>query len=186
MKRRTVDDWRRAVYKARVSGNVQVLLLKMADHMRDNRRVSVPRERLADELGIHPQRVAERIKTAVDTGWLSKISGGYRGLTATYEGLFPGDCVPTSSTHSGAERVRPTSTHSTPEIGTHSKRECVPDGGYAITKADLSLPGQARNGGTYEEQAPRPAVCDLTHRWWEREPPTDAEPDPDADRRESA
>lgn len=156
--RRTVDDWRRAVYRARVSGNVQVLLLLMSDYMRSNLTVSVPREVLAKGLGIHEQRVAERIKAATEHGWLFRTGGGYRGRTAEYRALFPGERVRETGTHSGAERVRPTSTHSTPEIGTHSTNECVPDGGYAITTADLSLRGADRNVGRDEKTAASPVV----------------------------
>ena len=51
MSRRNREDWRRAVYRASyLSGNVQVLLLKLADHMRDDCKVSVPRDQLAREL----------------------------------------------------------------------------------------------------------------------------------------
>ena len=148
--RRTIDDWRRAVYRARVSGNVQVLLLLMSDHMRANLTVSVPRVTLAKELGIHEQRVAERIKVATDDGWLFLSAGGYRGRTAEYRALFPGERVRKVGTHSEGERVRPTSTHSTPEIGTHSTNEWVPDGGYAITTADLSPVGADRNVSSNE------------------------------------
>lgn len=163
MSRRTIEDWRRAVYRARVSGNVQVLLLLMADHMRTNLTVSVPRTILAKELGIHEQRVAERIKVATEHGWLFRSAGGYRGRTAEYRALFPGERVREIGTHSEGERVRPTSTHSTPEIGTHSTTECVPDGGYAITTADLSLRGADRNVGR-DEKVPAPAVVDALRR----------------------
>lgn len=161
MSRRSVEEWRRAVYRARVSGNVQVLLLLMADHMRVNLTVSVPRTTLAKELGIHEQRVAERIKVATEHGWLFRSSGGYRGRTAEYRALFPGERVRETGTQSGAERVRPTSTHSTPEIGTHSTHEWVPDGGYAITTADLSQVGADRNVGRDEKRAAAPVVDGL-------------------------
>lgn len=152
-RRRTVEDWRRAVFRARTSGNVQVLLLLLAEHMRTDLSVSVPRATLAAALGIHEQRVADRVKAAIEAGWLFKTGGGYRGRTTEYRGLFPDQRVQKIGTHSGPERVRPTSTHSTPEIGTHSPEECVPPGGSPITTADLSLRGADRNVGSNGHEA---------------------------------
>ena len=166
-----MEDWRLAVYRSRLSGSVKVLLLRMADHMRTDRKVSVPRTQLARELGVHEQRVAERIKVAVGAGWLSKVSGGYRGATATYQGLFPGEeWVRVSGTHSGTESVRATSTHSTPETGTHATPEWVPDGGYATTTAELFLPRQPSDVGSKEESHTT-VGDDLPPDWWLREPP---------------
>ena len=152
-RRRTVEDWRRAVYRThRLGGAVQVLLLRLADHMRQDRSVCVPRAQLAAELGVHEQRIAERIRTAVEAGFLSKKSGGYRGVTATYEGLFPEECVPLSSTQSGSERVRATSTHSIGEIGTHSMRECVLESGTPLVERTSPQAVTGRDVGS-EEQA---------------------------------
>lgn len=144
MSRRSVEDWRRQVYRATVvGGRVQVLLLLMADHMRADRKVSIPRARLAAYLDITERRVSERIKVAIEHGYLDKVGGGYRGRTAEYQALFP------------AERVTPTSTLSSTETRTLSPLERVTDGGYPITTADLSARGADRDVGSNEDEACR-------------------------------
>lgn len=166
-RRRTVEDWRRAVYRThRVGGAVQVLLLRLADHMRQDRSVSVPRSQLAKELGVHEQRIAERIKAAVDAGFLSRKSGGYRGVTATYEGLFPSECVPLSSTQSKAERVRATSTHSVGEIGTHSMWECVLESGTPLVERTSRRAPTDRDDGSEDETEATQVRFPLTGCMW--------------------
>lgn len=154
MSRRTVEDWRRAVFKANAPGNVQVLLLLLADHMRTNLTVSVPRDKLAKSLGVHEKRVGDRFKAAIELGWLLKTGGGYRGRTAEYRALFPDERVRGIGTHSDRERVRPTSTQSGSEIGPLSRGEWGPPGESPITTADLSQVGADRNVGRDEHQAP--------------------------------
>lgn len=88
--RRTVDQWRTAVYRsAAISDAVRVYLLKLSEHMRTDRTVSVPRSQLARELNRHEQRIAERTRAAIEAGLLDTVSPGYKGHTAVYQGLFP-------------------------------------------------------------------------------------------------
>lgn len=154
MSKRSVEEWRRVVFRShRLKGNVQVLLLLMAEYMRSDRHVSVPRSELAARLGIHEQRVADRIKVARDRGFLGIVSRGYREHTAEYQGTFP---------NPEAESVRSSSTQETPRTRMQSTIDCVPDGEFATTRADLSLSGTDRHVGNDEEPEDRPSACGLT------------------------
>ena len=88
--RKTVEQWRTAVYgSATISDAVRVYLLRLADHMKADRTVSVPRSQLARELNRHEQRIAERTRAAIEAGFLDTVSSGYKGHTAVYQGMFP-------------------------------------------------------------------------------------------------
>ena len=92
MKRRTIDDWRREVFRSTVlSDRTKVLLLYLAEHMREDRKVSVPREQIAKALGKSERRITERVTEAHDCGWLDTVVRGQKGITAVYQGLFPND-----------------------------------------------------------------------------------------------
>lgn len=188
-RRRTVEDWRREVIRShKINDGTRVLLMLLADRMTVTRQVSVPRADLAKMLNRAERRISERIAAAHEAGFLSTISAGYRKHTAVYQGTFP-DAE--SGTHgrplSRGESGTPTSTLSGAETRTLSTHESGTHGGPTITRADLSLPGQERNGGSKDEQAHEPAVRPVTRPWWTREPPPDLEePEPHADREESA
>ena len=150
-RRSTVEEWRRAIYRAsQLSGNVQVLLLYLADNMRNNRQVSVPRQQMANDLGLSERRVSERVSKAHSLGWLDTVSSGYRGHVAVYVGLFP-------ERDSGTA----TSTLSVPETRTLSMRERGTHGGPTTSRADLSVSGSDRNVGSYEGSAPIPVGSQL-------------------------
>jgi hypothetical protein len=72
-----------------LNGNVGILLLYLADHMRADLTVSVPRTQIAADLNIHPARVTERIKAAHDAGLLDTIVHGRERTTAVYKAMFP-------------------------------------------------------------------------------------------------
>lgn len=89
-RRHTLDEWRRGVYRCpRLSDRARVVLLYLADHMRQDRRVSVPRKDMIRDLDKPPRRLAESIAEAHRIGWLATVSRGQKGRTAVYEGLFP-------------------------------------------------------------------------------------------------
>lgn len=141
--RRTPEDWRRAVFASpRIGDPVRVLLLYLADHMRQDRKVSIPRKRIATELGKSPRRIDERFARAREAGFLDVVSSGYRGHTAVYQGMFP-----------SAERVTETSTLSSAETRTLSSGERVTPGGRTITTADLTATAHGRDVGS--EERPR-------------------------------
>lgn len=90
MKRRTIDEWRREVFRSTVlSDRTKVLLLFLAENMREDRKVSLPRDQIARALGKSERRITERITEAHDAGWLSTVVRGQKGVTAVYQGLFP-------------------------------------------------------------------------------------------------
>lgn len=117
---RGVGDWRALVYGVRgegVGNGVRVLLLFLADHMDGQRRVSVPRSRIAGALGVSTAEVTKRIGAAHAAGLLDTVRKGRPHVTAQYQGLFPtpsrGNPVVTSNqtvrgmgNHTSSERSR--------------------------------------------------------------------------------
>lgn len=101
----------------------KLLLLTMAQHMSEDRRVSVPREDLARQMRVHPQRVAERIRKAKDAGYLTQVGGGYKGTTAIYEGVFPEVSVLLRGTQGAAKRTAPPVRNDVPRGGTQSQAQ---------------------------------------------------------------
>lgn len=108
MSRRTVEDWRREVFRSQspdMTAAAKVLCLYLVDHVdRRTMYISVPRDEIAKALGIHNARVAERMKRACDAGFLHSVSSGYLRHTAVYKATFPDvvvarPCVQQSGTH---------------------------------------------------------------------------------------
>lgn len=157
-RRLTPEDWRTQVWKSpEIADSVRVVLLFLAEHMRADRHVSVPREKIARTLGRSERRISQRIADAHTAGFLDTVASGHRGRTAVYVGTFP------DSARSAArsERVTGTSTLSGSESVTLSTGERVTPGGPTITRADLSVSGHSRNGGSNEETEDRPASSRL-------------------------
>lgn len=171
MSRRTVEDWRRAVYAStdpNMTGAVKVLCLYLSDHMRLNsRHVSVPRKQIAKALGVHEQRIAERYRKAVDAQFLTLVSPGYVGHTAVYQGTWPDapamECVPLRSTHrsqpgqgkngrectDSRDTLRPPGAVHIPSV----KRTALLD---TISRADLFATTRRRNvGSNRKRRSPR-------------------------------
>ena len=89
MSRRTIDDWRRTVYRHHgIKDTTRVLLLWLADQMDANRTVCLPRERMAEGLGISTRRVDDRMKAAREADLLVVVTRGQKGRTAKYQGTF--------------------------------------------------------------------------------------------------
>jgi hypothetical protein len=59
-------------------------MLTLATMMTDAGTVSVPRQQLADMLGVDPRRITDRIGEARQAGLLDLLGGGYRGRSAEY------------------------------------------------------------------------------------------------------
>ena len=85
------DKWRLAVAKAKGLHPTTRLFLTttLADHMKANGHVSHPRHRLAAEFGVSPRRISAHIQKAKETGWLTVVLAGHRGMTAEYQATFP-------------------------------------------------------------------------------------------------
>ena len=155
MSRRSVEQWRREVYRShRLGDAARVLLLYLADHMSTDRKVSVPRATIAKALNRSERRVSERVSAAHEAGFLSTVSAGHRGHVPVYQGLFP-----------SAERETATSTLSSRQSVTLSTLERETHGGPTTTRADLTARVTDRDVGNDEETEDRPArsgllVCD--------------------------
>lgn len=165
-RRRTVEDWRREVFRTQskdMTAATKVLCLYLADHARaSDLRISVPRERIADDLGVHKARVAERLARAVEGGFLTSMSKGYLGHTAVYRATFPEviesrPCVQQSGTHMDT---------APPDAYEHAERyawtrsmDTAPQD--AITTADLSQVGADRNVGSDEKVAPTSVISSV-------------------------
>ncbi|MCU1614706.1 MAG: hypothetical protein JWO98_2246 [Frankiales bacterium] len=87
MSRRTLRDrWYAEIIRTKlVTGPCRELLSLMAVmHMDDRGYVKVPRDQLADELGISAHRVTVLIGQATKAGLLVKVGGGHNGQTSRY------------------------------------------------------------------------------------------------------
>jgi hypothetical protein len=88
--RRSLGEWRRMVYRSPLLSDPQrVVLLLLADHMRADRKVSVPCCDLAAVLGKSERRIGHRIGEAIERGFLVRVKRGQKGVTAEYQGTFP-------------------------------------------------------------------------------------------------
>lgn len=158
-RRATVDDWRREVYRSTtLSDRTKVLLLFLADHMRADRKVSIPREKVAKALGRSERRITERITEAQDNGWLWTVVRGQKGITAVYQGLFPDAVSGTDARPLNRRRVSPFSGTPTSPLNDAETRPLNrpkqafsgTHGGPTITRADLSVTTHGRDVGSYE------------------------------------
>jgi hypothetical protein len=111
------------------------LLLVMAEHMRDNLTISVPRKDLARWLNRSEKRIQERIKHAHEAGLLDTVSPGHRGHTAVYAGLFPdGNRGTVSRALTAAGKQTPIGLHSgTPGGPTTTTAEPLSGGGVCTS-----------------------------------------------------
>jgi hypothetical protein len=139
--RRSVEEWRREVYRSpRINDATRVYLLYLADHMRSDRKVSIPQASIEKALGKPKRRIDSRRAFAIRAGFLSRVSAGYRGSTAVYQGTFPAQ-----------ERVTSLSTLSGPQSDTLSPHEWVSLGSTPLLGADLIARGTDRNVGSDED-----------------------------------
>lgn len=179
VKRRTVEDWRREVFASKtLSAATKVLCLYLADHMHaTTRKVSVPRPQIAQDLGVHHARVAERLDAAIKAGYLDRVVRGRTGTTAVYQGLFPDVLAPASIQESG------THVHTAPpdartSVDRYPQPDDLPPADAfvdtalldATTRADPSLPGQASNGGDHRSPRATPAERQTASSAKDRQP----------------
>ena len=86
----TASEWRAFVYRYRgpgVGNGVRVLLVYLADNMRPDRTVSVPRSTIARDLGVSEREVTARIRAARDAGLLDTVVPARRCAAAVYRGI---------------------------------------------------------------------------------------------------
>jgi hypothetical protein len=81
--------WRRLIWHDKNIGNAtRVLLLFLADHMREDGYVSVPVSTISTALEIPPSRISERIAEAKRAKLLDTVQVGCPGRTATYRAML--------------------------------------------------------------------------------------------------
>jgi hypothetical protein len=128
--------FRDAVYAGRpgMTDGCRVLLLRLADSMDADGYVSIPRTRLAAQLGVAPARISERIKLARSLGFLDIAEAPRPRFTAKYQGMIPDAVRGTESVplNDGSEVQPPVSVTGTesvplsPEIHAHERYACTP------------------------------------------------------------
>jgi DNA-binding transcriptional ArsR family regulator len=125
--------FKRAVFVGRMPDSVKVLLLRLLEDMDAKLIVSVPRSKLAEDLGVPMARISERIKVARELGYLDQVRRGRPGVTAVYQGLRGTGSVPRTE-------VRPP----VPQLGTGS----VPQSGGLEVRPDHTQVGTGRSERT--------------------------------------
>lgn len=86
------DRWRdeHVIPHPDIGDACKLLLLIYATRMTDKGYLAgLRRDDIADMLGVHPRRIAERTQRAIAYGLLDKIGGGYHGRTAEYAAVIP-------------------------------------------------------------------------------------------------
>jgi hypothetical protein len=85
------DDWKRAIFRSRpgMTDGCRVLLLRLLEDMNHKGIVSIPRSKLAAELGVAPARISERIALARDLGFLDVVRRARPKVTAVYQATIP-------------------------------------------------------------------------------------------------
>lgn len=172
--RRTVEDWRRAVYRSRtLSDHAKVVLLLLGDRMRADLKVSVPRATIAREVGKSERGVTRSIAEAHELQFLDTVVRGRKHVTAVYSATFPDSL---SGTHAVPLRDQDCSPESSLS-GTYidplrSDQNCPPESAESgaqrdtrcptISRADLSVSPTDRNVGSEEQAEATPVRFPLT------------------------
>lgn len=90
------DRWRSEVVRSpHITDSTRVLLMLLAEDMREDGYVSVPRQRLAQQLDRTERKVSQRLADAVEARLLDRVVRGQKGRTAVYRALLR---VPGTST----------------------------------------------------------------------------------------
>lgn len=144
--KRSVADWRNVVFRSTaITDSVRVVLLLLAEYMREDLTVSVPRRTLSTRLGKSERRVSQRIADAHEAGFLDTVVRGQKYTTAVYAATFPN---PLSVTVSSTLRVSENDT-----LRTDISPVSVTPGGPTITTADLPVIGSGGDGGSDDDRA---------------------------------
>lgn len=114
------DRWVAEVYRTHlITDGVRVALLALAGEMDDDGFVSVPRDELAALLARSPRKVSDRLKAAVDAGFLARAGRGQKYRTAAYQATTPRPSVsvtpggPTENPAQGDGSKHPETTETT-------------------------------------------------------------------------
>jgi len=172
MSRSSVQDrrpaFKRAVFAGRIPDSVKVLLLRLLEDMDHKLMVSVPRSKLAEDLGVPLPRISERVKVARAKGYLSQVKRGRPGVTAVYQGMVQRrgtDSVPLEVRH-------PVPSRGTESVPVSDPLEVRPDHtqvGNAPRESERITAAHPRDVGNDEETEGHPARSELLvcewHRW---------------------
>lgn len=83
-------QWRAAVKANRdITGEVRALLIELSYQMNQQRKVSIPQTRMAEEYGVSLRTIRTRIEDAHRADLLSTVVRGRPGMTAVYQGIMP-------------------------------------------------------------------------------------------------
>lgn len=83
------DRWRVEVIRSpHITDSTRVLLLVLADDMREDGYVSVPRDQLAERLDRTERKVSQRLADAVEARLLDRVVRGQKGRTAVYRAVL--------------------------------------------------------------------------------------------------
>lgn len=132
--------WRAVIFRTTaVRPTVRIVMLALADYMREDGRVSVPLSTMSARLGMTHRRILAAYADAIDAELLDRVSHGYEGHTAEYQALLP-----------GPERVPDQSTLSTPEgvLSEHPQRVSSTSTLSASKQSTLSTPERVLYPGT--------------------------------------
>lgn len=139
-RRRSIAEWEVRVFRTTaVPDSVRVLLLYLAKHARPDRYsgliVSVPRRKIAADLGRSERNVDKRFKQAREAGFLTSIRRGFEGQTAEYGLTFPGaESLSVTDTLSRSKSLSVKDALSVTETDRLSPHESLIDGGRAIDR----------------------------------------------------
>ena len=126
------DRWRTEVIRSpHINDGTRVLLLVLADQMREDGYVTVPREKLAQQLDRHERKISARLAEAVEARLLDRVVRGQKGRTAVYRALLRVPGTSTLNGSQGAGNYHPEKSGNRHPDGTLR----VPPGGPASTKA---------------------------------------------------
>lgn len=143
--KRDRSQWRTSVLKdPKLPDSTRVLLLHIADNYmsRQDRKFSVPRKHLAEDLNRHERRITERMTDAHKKGYLVTVSPGYIGHTAVYQGTWPDwSCGTDRSPHERETDSRP---HAHAQEG-----DGFPP---TTTRANLTVVGSSRDKRSDDER----------------------------------
>lgn len=160
--RRTVEDWRRAVYRSRtLSDHAKVVLLLLGDRMRADLKVSVPRATIAREVGKSERGVTRSIAEAHELQFLDTIVRGRKHVTAVYSATFPDSLSGTHAVPLREQDCNPESSLSGTYIDPlRNDQNCPPESADSgaqrdtrcptISRADLSVGPTGRDVGSEE------------------------------------
>lgn len=130
-RKRTAEEWRRAVFRHCAKASIRLGLIYLADYMDAERKVSRPRHLMAADLGVSERSVTEMVRGAHAAGLLSTVAPGRKGRTAVYQGLFPradsgNPVVPAMRAVQGEETQRAENYEFLPPMGPFSGNPVVP------------------------------------------------------------